>query len=372
MTPYKGSLWDNHGRWWWKVTLPGEIKRKAIPLRDSYTGRVTTSRKTAEAIAQRLWDEAESKYGPASQVAQAATVGRLRTLWIVQQTRPDDAEMNTAALAMLANRPADSIRPSEVLELQAKMRASKLAIRTINRRVRAIASVFAFGAARDIVPAEVAWGIKSIAPIRGASRGFGLPDLVAVHKTLAECTPTLWRMVVLQMLTGLRSGELCRITAGDVTRDGDDWLLRIPRHKTDKVVTGAKILVLGPRAMDVIGPLLETKLPTEPLFTPEDSERERKSIRPKTFPSKRAKVEREYRPAYDARSYYQALMHAIDAAGVAHWHPHQLRHLAATAIADTLTDDHARAQLGHTSAGMTRRYIHERRQKAREVARELG
>jgi integrase len=384
MTPFRGTVWDNNGRWWWRVTLPGETKRRAFPLRDPQTDRVTTSRRTAESIAQRLWDEAESKHGtPAADRPQACTVGRLRTLWIEAQTRPEDAAMNTAALAELARRPADSIRPSEILALQEKMRTAPpaesrprtagepclpgrtrrrkaLAVRTVNRRIRAIASVFAFGAARDLLPAEIAWGIKSIAPVRGSSPGFGVPDIIAVHRTLEHVTPTIWRMIVLQMLTGLRSGELCRITAADVTRDGGDWLLRIPRHKT-KASTGEKLMVLGPRAIEVIGPLLDAKAkaPDDPLFAPGDSERERGYCR-------------ECRPAYDARSYYQAIMHAIAAAGVPHWHPHQLRHLAATAISDTLTEDHARAQLGHTTAGMTRAYIHERRRKAREVAEQLG
>lgn len=356
MTPYQGSLWRNHGRWWWRVRLPGSQKREAIPLRDPYTGRATPDKSKAEKIAQRIWNEAERAGGLAPERVQGCTVGRLRAMWLEAQTRAEEADTNTSALAPLARRPADSIRASEILQIQDRL-AETLAVRTVNRRVRAIASVFAFGASRDLVPAEIAWGIRMIAPVRGETGSFGMPDIIAVRETLAVCTPTLWRMVVLQMLTGLRSGELCQIRRGDIAREGQDLVLTIAKHKTRKTI-GTKTLVLGPRAFELLEPLL-TKREGEYLFTPAESEAERGRVK-------------ECRECYDSRSYYHALEFARTAAGASHWHPHQLRHLASTEIADVMSEQHARAVMGHTTVAMTRGYIHEQRRKAREVAEKMG
>ena len=49
-----GSVWDNHGLWYYSVQLPGERKRKQVPLRApgaKHTMRADRPRKMAEQAA---------------------------------------------------------------------------------------------------------------------------------------------------------------------------------------------------------------------------------------------------------------------------------------------------------------------------------
>ncbi len=54
------------------------------------------------------------------------------------------------------------------------------------------------------------------------------------------------------------------------------------------------------------------------------------------------------------------------------WHPHQLRHAAATAVREQLGLDSAQAVLGHSRADMTQHYAAVNQQKAREAALQIG
>ena len=57
---------------------------------------------------------------------------------------------------------------------------------------------------------------------------------------------------------------------------------------------------------------------------------------------------------------------------VPHWHPHQLRHTAATTIRREMGLDAARALLGHRSLGITDTYAELDQALAVEAARKLG
>ena len=55
-----GSLLDNHGLWYYSVRLPGESKRRLVPLRapgSKHTMRTDRPRKMAKEAAARYWEE---------------------------------------------------------------------------------------------------------------------------------------------------------------------------------------------------------------------------------------------------------------------------------------------------------------------------
>ena len=54
------------------------------------------------------------------------------------------------------------------------------------------------------------------------------------------------------------------------------------------------------------------------------------------------------------------------------WHPHQLRHNAATLAESKFTLEHAQAVLGHTTPAITATYANARHLKAQEVMRAIG
>ena len=81
---------------------------------------------------------------------------------------------------------------------------------------------------------------------------------------------------------------------------------------------------------------------------------------------------------YDKDSYRKAFLHGIkrvnldlpEGEKVPHWTPYQLRHAAATAIEKRNGLDEAQAQLGHTTADMTKRYSHAQLVTREKLARE--
>lgn len=75
---------------------------------------------------------------------------------------------------------------------------------------------------------------------------------------------------------------------------------------------------------------------------------------------------------YLVSSYDHAIRKACDRAGVPRWHPHQLRHLAATVVEELVDEEEARALLGHKGLGMTKRYAHADLLKAAKMAALMG
>jgi len=78
-------------------------------------------------------------------------------------------------------------------------------------------------------------------------------------------------------------------------------------------------------------------------------------------------------------SYRKAIDYGIKAAGrepggehVRHWHPHQLRHNAATRIRKEFGLEAAQAVLGHSSAAITQIYAERDQAKAADVMARVG
>ena len=81
---------------------------------------------------------------------------------------------------------------------------------------------------------------------------------------------------------------------------------------------------------------------------------------------------------YDKNSYRKAIEHAIRKGNktlpaeqlIKKWTPYQLRHAAATEAEQMWGLDEAQAQLGHTSANMTKRYSSAQLKQRENLARE--
>ncbi len=88
--------------------------------------------------------------------------------------------------------------------------------------------------------------------------------------------------------------------------------------------------------------------------------------RPKRSPK------RPKRDHYDAASYRRCIRRACELAGVPKWHPHQLRHNAATRLRRQFGIEAARVVLGHRSAAVTEIYAEVDRAKAAEIMARIG
>ena len=94
-------------------------------------------------------------------------------------------------------------------------------------------------------------------------------------------------------------------------------------------------------------------------------------------PSQRARrrvPKRKRQPGdhYTSESYCRTIKAACKRAGVPHWHPHQLRHNAATWLRKEFGLDVARVILGHSSSSVTEIYAEVDQEKAISVMGRVG
>ena len=77
-------------------------------------------------------------------------------------------------------------------------------------------------------------------------------------------------------------------------------------------------------------------------------------------------------PRYTTESYRRAIANACGRAGVPRWHPHQLRHAAATRLRREFGLDVTRAVLGHSTPVVTEVYAELDAAKAAEAMGRVG
>ncbi|HEX5470855.1 MAG TPA: tyrosine-type recombinase/integrase [Lacipirellulaceae bacterium] len=239
----------------------------------------------------------------------------------------------------------------------------------INEQCQRVKRIVSWGVSEEILPPSARHALDSVEPLQMGQFGVRegrtvkpVPDAI-VDATIACLSPIVADMVRLMRLTGMRSGELLQLSAEHVDRKGEVWLFTPPRHKTRRHGK-QRIVAIGPKAQAVLSKYLFST----PCFPYETASYRRAITRAcdRAFPhpelSKAKKAELTKEQATALRQWKK--QHR--------WHPHQLRHAAATAIRETLGLDFAQATLGHARADMTQHYAAVNQQKAREAALQIG
>jgi integrase len=231
-----------------------------------------------------------------------------------------------------------------------------------------------------------------------------------VRATLPYLTPQVAAMAELQLLTGMRGGEVTAMRTMDLETGGKLWLYRpgsdrgpAGKHKTS-YRGRSRVVFIGPRAQEILRPWLRLNL-AEHLFQPREARahweaEKRKARRTPVQPSqvcrRKARPKKVPGERYAVASYDRAIAKAVlvanrdracdpckgrppadrcdecKAAAVPHWHPHQLRHTKATEIRREAGLDAARAVLGHSTPVVTAIYAEADMNKAAEVMARLG
>jgi integrase len=266
-------------------------------------------------------------------------------------------------------------------------------------------------------------GLQAVAALRRGKTDARETEPVApapeglIEPVRARVSAQVRAMIDLQLLTGARPGELCILRTGDIDRGGAVWIYRPGSHKNAHRGHPREIY-LGPKAQALLTPLLKLD-PMAFVFSPADAERERAARRraarkTKVQPSQakraeRARRRRRRRPPtdrYTVASYRQAI-----AGGCARafpppeplarrkgetaaawrarltpeqaielrkwiqdhrWHPHQLRHNAATRLRKQYGLEAAQVILGHRTLSVTEIYAEKNVAKAREIMGAAG
>lgn len=254
-------------------------------------------------------------------------------------------------------------------ELARCPKGSALCRRTCNQRVRRIVRMFAWGVEEGCIPSETWHALQAMASIGIGRdpRAKDYPEIEpvppeAVVDTLPFMGPVISAMVRVQLLTGMRPGEVCRLTADDLDRNGVKvrgvvipvWIYRPAKHKT-QYRGKARQIAIGPQSQAILREWVE-RYPSGPLFRPKDTPNARKALG----------------ATYTTASYGRAVARAAVSAGVPRWTPLQLRHNAATEVEGEIDLDHSRAVLGHSTPAITKTYAAADLRKAAEAAMQLA
>lgn len=302
---------------------------------------------------------------------------------------------------------------------------------TANRQTNRIRQVFKWAAENELVPPGVCHGLRAVAGLRLGRSDARESEPVKpvpeqhVYAIKDHVSSRVWAMIELQLLSGMRPGEVAALRTGALDTTGALWMYKPAHHKTS-FRGHERTIYLGPKAQDVLAPFLKPDLRAF-VFSPADAERERrdKLNATRTTPptagnrigSNRAKRPRKSPgQRYTVRSYHRAIIDACDDAfpppaelarqrgtslGRAttrletragwrarlgngkweqlvrwrqehRWHPHQLRHTAGTRLRKQYGLEAAQVILGHRSLAVTEIYAEKNVAAAMKIMGEVG
>ncbi len=292
-----------------------------------------------------------------------------------------------------------------------------LARGVINQRVGRVVRMFKWGVAEERVPEPIYRALTTVPGLqRGRTNAKETESVRAVPEDVVEATlphllPEVADLVRLQLLTGMRPGEVVVLRGIDIDRSGRVWLYRPGsdqgaegQHKTAHH-GHQRVIAFGPQAQLILRPHLEAVPPTAYLFSPRRAvaakharmRGARKSnVQPSQVCRKKRSPKRKPGERWTVRTYYRSVSRAVDLANRAracelckklkpaercdvckgsalpHWHPHQLRHTRATELRREFGLDSARVVLGHRSPRITEVYAELDIGKAVEVMAKIG
>ena len=295
----------------------------------------------------------------------------------------------------------------------------------INRQVAWIKRMFRWGAEEELVGGDQVHALWAVAGIRKGADGYRETNpvqpvsLETVEATLPHLPPAMATMVRVQLLSGCRPAEICKLDVAHLNMSQPDlWTYGLHEHKGAHLGR-ERLIYFGPQAVELIRPWLRAD--GKPLFSPAESEeqrcrarRERRKSPMTPSQARRRRTEQRARPwgnSYTTTDYRNAVYRACDKAWPLpehlgqrtlengqregrirwwkrltaveketvrswrrerRWHPNQLRHTRATLVRSQFGLEAAQVYLGHVRADVTQVYAERDQRLGEEVARKIG
>lgn len=130
--------------------------------------------------------------------------------------------------------------PRRLKELRDTLLADgKRSRKWINEQIQTVCRIFKHGVSAELIEWDTYNKLTTLEPLkRGCTTAREQKPrepvpLAAMVATVKELTPVLASMMRIQLATGMRSGEVCRIRPCDVDRSGEHWIYRQGSHKTE-------------------------------------------------------------------------------------------------------------------------------------------
>jgi integrase len=221
--------------------------------------------------------------------------------------------------------------------------------KTVNAHVARIVRMFAWAVTEKLAPRAVFDVLELFEPI-AKGRDYPRPDpepkepvpLEHIEAVYPHLHPKKKRravydaMIRVQLLTGMRPGELVTVRPEDIDRRRIPWRYTVTEYNKMLHLDTERVVFFGPLARAILTPLLEVSAPGRPVFM---------------LPPWRSKA--DWSPISVGR-YRNRIRLACIAAGVPVWTPHRLRHNRATEVMDRYEDDKAAAAVIGDSPEVTR------------------
>lgn len=356
--------------------------------------------------------------------------------WAVDYYRPKHTQSLDGAFTLLrelyGRTPAADFGPRKLRLLRDHMirgagsRRKPWTRKYINSQIQRVRHVFKWAVAQELVPASVHQALCTLEPLRrGRSAAVEGRKVEPAPQHLIDAvrpllTEPVRALVDLQLLTGARPGELLGLRACDIERGdtGGVWVYRPEEHKNAHRER-ERVVYFGPQAQEILQRFICNRPTDAFLFSARESteetlarrRRERRtplSCGNKPGTNRRANPRKRPAEQFTTNSYCRSIQYACDRAfppparlarhkgetndawrerleeadlwqDLMTWrrdhrfHPHQLRHNAATTLRRVCGLEAAQLTLGHASAQITDAIYAERdRAKVVEVMRRIG
>ena len=317
--------------------------------------------------------------------------------------------------------PADAFGPLKLKAYREQLVRDGLSRPGVNERVERIKRVFKWAVSEELVPASVYQALATVTGLQAGRTTAWEPDPVEpvdpalVEVTLPHLPPIVADMVRLQLLTGMRPGEVCSVRPRDVDRAGEVWAYRPASHKTQHHGK-ARTVFIGTDAQAILSPYLIGRPSDAFCFSPKEAERQRRTaataarVTPASCgngvgTNRKKKPSRPAGDRYTTASYRRCVQRAsekavtlpaelaskhaavqtlpnaerarVKAAVKEHrdrhrWSPNQLRHTRATQLRAKYGIELTRTVLGHSDIGTSEIYAERDLAAAERVMREVG
>jgi len=295
------------------------------------------------------------------------------TSYYTKKSKPTSEQDNVRqalrfARGLYGNSLAVKFGPLALKAVRQRMIEAKRCRTLINKDVGRIRGMFKWATGNEMVPVAVYQALMTVAGL-AKNRDPQVKERMPVTPVLIdhvsavqrEVVPQIQAMIEVQLLSGMRPGEVVIMRPCDLDRSDDVWIYTPDSHKNEHRDLQRPIAI-GPKAQAVLLPWLRDRSAEAYLFDPREALTLRRISRKLIKPGSH----------YRGSSYRNVIRRACERLGIPIWFPNQLRHNAGTRVRKLYGLEESRAVLGHETVDTTLIYAEKDKEQAKRIMREIG
>jgi integrase len=281
-----------------------------------------------------------------------------------KQTKDDYRKSCKDLLKLYGDMLAEKFGKKELIAVQDHLVGRGLKISTCNEYVIRMRRIFNWGSEKAIIDHAIADELEWVKLLEEGRTTAPPPEvredvpIEVVKATLKFLPQMLQDMVTLQIEAAMRPSEIFNMKWGDIDTSDDVWIYEPSEYKEKRHVD-YKPIGLTSICKEILQRYKDTP-PNAIIFSQVRNANEMGKS------TKRFKSE-----MFDRKKYLDFIKEATQKAGQPHWTPYQLRHRGATDIAEDTGEEVAQFTLGHTDKKTTKRYVHKKKERVKEKAKEV-